>query len=1283
MADVKRSGFDLNRTGQWREVSVKLFFTVAFWLFSIGGYAANYYVNSLSGSDSNSGTSESSSWKTLAKVNSFTFKPGDQILFKRGGVWREQLKVPSSGSSSNPIVFGAYGSGNNPVIDGADIISSMTSAGSNIWQKTGVTTQPNLMYLNGTVGSPKTSLGACTSEGDWYYNSVTDILYVYSNTNPSGNVELGQRKRVIDLGSRHYIIISNLTIQHSNELNNPSFGIDNTSGGISATTANSLTIIGCTIQKNGIHGLYIGNSSDIIIKNSTFLRNGESHNTGDNVRIYATTTGTGNIIFADNISSYCGSDGVRILGSTKANHITNIDIYGNTFNNNIATGLYVQKSDSVAIYNNTFDSNGDEIDAGEDYSIGISSVDNLDVYNNTITNHKGNDAIQVYSDATARWGSSHNVSIYRNYISGVKYGDCIGIGIHHDQTCQNLKIYYNTLISADGYGIVLYHHDAGTARANSVDVFNNTVYGNIIGGIYLTADFPVVLKNNIFVDNGAITNVNASKSTTGLKTSNNLYYQKNGYVLRYKGNKYTTATIKNFEASAQNTNPMFTNATNGDLSLQAGSPAINAGVNVGLTHDILGNPIVGAPDIGAYEYGGMTDIISPVVTEFKIPATASSLTVAVSSFTATDDKAVTGYLITGSSTAPLAENTGWTATAPDSFTFFSEGTKKIYAWAKDAEGNVSASVSAVVAITLSDDGTKPVVTAFTIPATASSLTVAVSSFTATDNIAVTGYLITGSSTAPLAENTGWTATAPDSFTFFSEGTKKIYAWAKDAEGNVSASVSAVVAITLSDDGTKPVVTAFTIPATASSLTVAVSSFTATDNIAVTGYLITGSSTAPLAENTGWTATAPDSFTFFSEGTKKIYAWAKDAEGNVSASVSAVVAITLSDDGTKPVVTAFTIPATASSLTVAVSSFTATDNIAVTGYLITGSSTAPLAENTGWTATAPDSFTFFSEGTKKIYAWAKDAEGNVSASVSAVVAITLSDDGTKPVVTAFTIPATASSLTVAVSSFTATDDKAVTGYLITGSSTAPLAENTGWTATAPDSFTFFSEGTKKIYAWAKDAEGNVSASVSAVVAITLSDDGTKPVVTAFTIPATASSLTVAVSSFTATDDKAVTGYLITGSSTAPLAENTGWTATAPDSFTFFSEGTKKIYAWAKDAEGNVSASVSAVVAITTPTKSAETSPEITTIIEKFDLKVYPNPFMEKLHFEFVSPESCNVRIDLYDITGRRVQTIFEQPILGGVNYKAEFRPEAAINAIYIYRLTMGDAIYNGKLIFKKD
>ena len=50
-----------------------------------------------------------------------------------------------------------------------------------------------------------------------------------------------------------------------------------------------------------------------------------------------------------------------------------------------------------------------------------------------------------------------------------------------------------------------------------------------------------------------------------------------------------------------------------DMTPTSSSPTINAGVAVGLTTDILGNPITGIPDIGAYKYQGVTNT-PPVVT---------------------------------------------------------------------------------------------------------------------------------------------------------------------------------------------------------------------------------------------------------------------------------------------------------------------------------------------------------------------------------------------------------------------------------------------------------------------------------------------------------------------------------------------------------------------------------------------------------------------------------------------------------------------------------------------
>ena len=42
-----------------------------------------YYIDSVSGDDQNSGTSEDAPWQTLEKVSSMTYQPGDHIYFKR------------------------------------------------------------------------------------------------------------------------------------------------------------------------------------------------------------------------------------------------------------------------------------------------------------------------------------------------------------------------------------------------------------------------------------------------------------------------------------------------------------------------------------------------------------------------------------------------------------------------------------------------------------------------------------------------------------------------------------------------------------------------------------------------------------------------------------------------------------------------------------------------------------------------------------------------------------------------------------------------------------------------------------------------------------------------------------------------------------------------------------------------------------------------------------------------------------------------------------------------
>jgi hypothetical protein len=85
--------------------------------------ATNHYVSN-AGSDAANGLTIGTSWQTINKVNISTFSAGDTIFFKCGDTWRENLLVPSSGSSSHNIVFTSYGTGAKPRILGSTAITS-------------------------------------------------------------------------------------------------------------------------------------------------------------------------------------------------------------------------------------------------------------------------------------------------------------------------------------------------------------------------------------------------------------------------------------------------------------------------------------------------------------------------------------------------------------------------------------------------------------------------------------------------------------------------------------------------------------------------------------------------------------------------------------------------------------------------------------------------------------------------------------------------------------------------------------------------------------------------------------------------------------------------------------------------------------------------------------------------------------------------------------------------------------------------------------------------------
>jgi parallel beta-helix repeat protein len=85
--------------------------------------ATTYFV-AQGGSDIADGKSPDHPWQTLVRASAAPLKGDDEVLLRRGGVWHETLTLTASGKPNHPIIFGAYGQGNRPCIDGGDQIAS-------------------------------------------------------------------------------------------------------------------------------------------------------------------------------------------------------------------------------------------------------------------------------------------------------------------------------------------------------------------------------------------------------------------------------------------------------------------------------------------------------------------------------------------------------------------------------------------------------------------------------------------------------------------------------------------------------------------------------------------------------------------------------------------------------------------------------------------------------------------------------------------------------------------------------------------------------------------------------------------------------------------------------------------------------------------------------------------------------------------------------------------------------------------------------------------------------
>ena len=185
--------------------------------------ATTYYVDP-AGSNANDGLTPQTAWRTLLKVGTSSFNPGDVILFKRDAVWNEWLTPPSSGTAGNLIKFDAYGNGRPPEFTGfyQTKVSDWTNTSGNVWQITLSGTLPisQLKFVRfATIwGNAQTSQGALANDRDWYYDATNQILYVWSaGENPvtyygSVNPIILSGQSLINLNNVNYVEIQHIKL---------------------------------------------------------------------------------------------------------------------------------------------------------------------------------------------------------------------------------------------------------------------------------------------------------------------------------------------------------------------------------------------------------------------------------------------------------------------------------------------------------------------------------------------------------------------------------------------------------------------------------------------------------------------------------------------------------------------------------------------------------------------------------------------------------------------------------------------------------------------------------------------------------------------------------------------------------------------------------------------------------------------------------------------------------------------------------------------------------------
>jgi hypothetical protein len=280
-----------------------------------GGAKFDWYVNSVTGNDANDGKTPNSAYATIGALTSIS--AGDKIGLAKGSMWREMLTI-----GANNVQVSAYGTGDKPILDCADVIAvgdwSKSDGLTNVYQCTkspaldAVETY-NGIFEDGIALTRVANTATCDSTpGSFAFSSNTVApctLYVH----PTGSGDPATNSKAYTFSSR----------------------------------LNAITSYGYTgIRITGIHGKHcLNGSGNFRIGNSSYLNDclstwGVKHNyyigeggvmtdcVATDIREYAAgQTGT-MYVYNSNNPSGGGVQFIRCTAQSTAQNLTGAGFYG-------------------------------------------------------------------------------------------------------------------------------------------------------------------------------------------------------------------------------------------------------------------------------------------------------------------------------------------------------------------------------------------------------------------------------------------------------------------------------------------------------------------------------------------------------------------------------------------------------------------------------------------------------------------------------------------------------------------------------------------------------------------------------------------------------------------------------------------------------------------------------------------------------------------------------------------------------------------------------------------